>query len=175
MKIYQPFKGRNIISMKGYGLAYFPGITITFATLLALFYGYRTSGSSDYMRLLSTFSKMRIVFASVMKTGILLLIAMLFLLLTCTLLLVKINSNQLSLGDLSPVFYALIVMVVTFRFNIPVVAAISKFRVTAVTTMLSNWFVLLHMVPCGVNGYVAREETTRATMVNWSKEISGSL
>ncbi len=155
LKIYKQLKGKNIFDLKKFGFTDFSGIILFFGSLLALFYGYETFSSSEYLKFLSTISTKFKVFYSMLVARILMMLLLFLVITGSAYMLIRLNDLAVPLDKYVFAFALSLFLVLLAFFSLGTIIGTMKSRVTGIIALLSCWFVLLYFVPTAVNTYIA--------------------
>ncbi len=156
LNIYLPFKGKDAFDLKNFGLTDFSGIMLFFGTLLALFYGYETFHNDEYLKFLSSLASYRRVFFSILGSRMIFVAFLLLVLIGVGLLLVLLNGLYLPLDSRLLSFTLLVILLSLFFLLLGALLGTIKSILSAVSAMLSCWFVFLFLIPTVINIGVAR-------------------
>jgi hypothetical protein len=146
LKIFKPLKGKNIFDLNKFGFTDFSGIILFFGSLLALFYGYETFNSDEYLKFLSTVSSRKQVFLSMIFSRIILMFFLFLFILGSALLLIGLNDLYVPIDRYLSSFVLAIILLLLFCFSIGTIIGTLHSRITGIITLLSCWFVLLYFI-----------------------------
>jgi len=151
LKIYLPFKGKNAFDLKNFGLTDFSGIMLFFGSLLALFYGFETFHSREYLKFLSSLASYRSVFFSLLFSRMIFVSISLLALTGIGILLVLVNGLFFPLNYCFLNFMFLIVLLALFFLLFGALLGTIGSFINSVIAMLSCWFILVFLIPTAVN------------------------
>lgn len=155
LKIYLPLKGKNIFDLKKNGMTDFSGILIFFGSLLALLYGYETLGKDEYLKFISSLTKVKKVFNGLMLSRIFLLFLLFLGLIASALLLMVINGFPVPINIHLLYFFLMIFLNSLFYFVLGTVFSTVKSKMIGLTSVLSCWFILLFIFPTVTNSFIS--------------------
>ncbi len=156
LKIYLPLKGKNIFKMLRSNFTDFSGIILFFGTLLSILYGFDTFRGKEYMKFLSSLSSDRKVFFPMVLSRVLLLLLTFLAIISCALLLALVNGLFIPVDKFLGYFILMIFLVSLFFFILGTIFSSLKSITTAITVIMSCWFVLLYVIPTAVNIFIER-------------------
>lgn len=154
LKIYKPLKGKNIFDLNKFGFTDFSGILLFFGSLLALFYGYETFNSDEYLKFLSTISSRKQVFFSMIFCRIIMMLLFFLFILLSALLVITLNDLYVPIDWFLASFALVIILLLLFCFSIGTIIGTLHSKIAGITALLSCWFVLLYFIPTVVNAYI---------------------
>ena len=155
LKIYMPYKGKNIFKIIRSNFTDFSGIILFFGTLLSILYGYDTFRGKEYLKFISSISSGRKVFFSMVLSRVLLLFLTFLAIISCGLMMALMNGLFIPVDKFLGYFILLILMVSLFFFLLGTVFSSIKSLTTAITFILSCWFVLIYFIPTTVNIFIS--------------------
>jgi ABC-type transport system involved in multi-copper enzyme maturation permease subunit len=164
LKIYLPLKGKNIFDLKKTGFADFSGILLYFGSLLALFYGFDTFRSREYLKFLSSIAGEKSLFASLVISRILLMWLLFLSIISSGLLLMVFNGVYIPVDKFLAVFTLVVFLTSLFFFLLGTIFSTIRSKKTGITVLLSGWFILLFIIPTAVNMYVKAKSATITTV-----------
>lgn len=154
LKIFKPLKGKNIFDLNKFGFTDFSGIILFFGSLLALFYGYDTFNSDEYLKFLSTISSRKSVFLSMIFSRVIMMCLLFLFILGSAFLLVTLNDLYVPMDRYLLSFVLAIFLLLLFCFLIGSIIGTLHSRITGIITLLICWFALLYFIPTVVNAYI---------------------
>ncbi|MDQ1349942.1 MAG: transporter permease subunit [Acidobacteriota bacterium] len=154
LKIYKPLKGKNIFELNKFGFADFSGILLFFGSLLALFYGYETFNSNEYLKFLTSISSRKQVFFSMIFSRIIMMILLFLFLLLSAMLMITLNELYVPIDRFLASFALVIFLLLLFCFSVGTIIGTLQSKIMGITALLSCWFVLLYFIPTAVNAYI---------------------
>ncbi|NIM17293.1 MAG: ABC transporter permease subunit [Candidatus Aminicenantes bacterium] len=155
LKIYLPLIGKNIFDIKKTGFMDFSGVILFFGTLMALFYGFDTFFSKEYLKFLSSLANPRTVFLSLVLSRTLILAVVFLVLFTGVILLTVINGFPVPLDRYFSVFFFMVLLLSIFFFIMGTAASTSQSKILGIVIMIITWFILLFIVPPAVDKFIA--------------------
>ncbi len=155
LKIYLPLIGKNIFDIKKTGFMDFSGVILFFGSLMALFYGFDTFFSKEYLKFLSSLANPRTVFLSLVLSRTIILTAVFLVLFTGVILLTVINGFPVPLDRYFSVFFFMVLLLSIFFFIMGTAAGTSQAKILGVIVMIITWFILLFIVPPAVDRFIA--------------------
>lgn len=154
LRIENPLIGKNVFALKKFGFTDFSGILLFFGSLLALFYGYETLYYKEYLKTLASISRRLPVFACLLVARITMIALLLALLIGSALTLTNINGLSIPIDSNLFNFILSILLVSVFFFILGTTVGTLKYKMTGIPSLLICWFLLMFIIPAGVNNYI---------------------
>jgi ABC-type transport system involved in cytochrome c biogenesis ATPase subunit len=154
LKIYLPLIGSNIFELKKSGYSDFAGIIFYFGTLLALFYGFDTFKSREYLKFLSSLRSPATIFWVLTVVRGLILLFLFVILVLVALGLTALNGFYIQLNFYIVAFLIPMAGLVLFFFAMGCAFGTARSRKTALSTLLAMWLILLFVLPEAIHTYV---------------------
>lgn len=169
LTIYHSIMGKNIFADKTIGYKDFSGIILLFGSLLAIFIGYNTFNSREYLKLLSSLAGIRTIFILTVFTRLIILCMFFIITGVLAILLAFINGISFHSTDYINTLYFLgvIISVITFFFSAGTVIGTMKSKSSRIVACFAGWFLFVFFIPGVVNSYFSnRSEQIAFTYKN---------
>ena len=159
LRIYNSCKGKTLYDRKTVGFKDFSGVILLLGSLFALYFGYESFRSKEYLKFLSSLLNYKAVFFSVFISRIV-LIFLYFLFITGSALLV-LKFNRISLSE-NEYFHLLLYLVVMFLmlfffFLSGTIIGSFKSKASGMVAIISLWFVFVFFIPGIVESIVYKK------------------
>lgn len=157
MEFYKPMKGKKVFEVNNNLFTDFSGIILFFGGLLALFYGFESYSNRECLKLLSTVTSEKRVYAGVFISRAILLFFILLAITGCALLLIAINGITVPFNKYLLVLFSEIFFTSLFFFVLGSVFGSNKSMISGVIYTLSLWFVFLFVLPTLLGIYIEKK------------------
>lgn len=155
LRIYQPLIGANIFKARKFGFADFSGIMLVLGSLLSIFYGFFSLKSIEFMKTVASIVSHKTAFRYQQTARVLILVLVLLFIVVCGYLYVLLNGIAIPLNRYFFFFILGILLVSIFFFKLGTALGTVKSRATGVFAMFSSWFILVFLVPAGIDYFIA--------------------
>ncbi|MCK5056549.1 MAG: ABC transporter permease subunit [Candidatus Aminicenantes bacterium] len=159
LRIYNSCKGKTLYDRKAGGFKDFSGVLLLLGSLFALYFGYESFRSKEYLKFLSSLLNHKIVFFSVFISRIILILLFFLFNTGSALLVLKFNNITLSKNEYSHLWLYLLVLflMLLFFFISGTIIGSFKSKAVALITIISFWFVFVFFIPGTVESIVYKK------------------
>lgn len=147
LKIFHPLKGKNIFSLKKYGLVDYSGIILFLFTLVAILYGFEPFLNDEYMKFMSTLSCPRRFYLLLILSRASVYILVFLVLNLFGLLLSWANGVSIPIGLICFYFLPLGGILLVMFLAIGVVAGAFRSKLVGLPSALAVWVLLIIVLP----------------------------
>jgi hypothetical protein len=155
----QSFLGKKLFSDRKGGFKDFSGIILLFVSLAVLYLGIGSLDNTEFRKYLANISGPVKIYLLLILSRTLLIVLFLFLITACSVVLVLLNRIPLPSQFYSHMagFFVVMAGVIIFFYALGTLLGTMKNRVSSVLLGIVLWFVLIFLVPEGINFIIEKQ------------------